>query len=65
MDNNRYDENKLAKSVSISNDFYNPLEIKVRLDKSKSVSQSVHTNLSGPEVTEQFQPYWSKLDKKV
>lgn len=65
LENNRYDDNKLTKSVTVPNHYYDPLEIKVRSDKSKSVTQSVYSNPNGPDLIEQFQPHWSKLDRKV
>lgn len=41
LKNNRYDDKKLAISFIVSSLFYDRLAIKVRLDKSKSVTQSV------------------------
>ena len=57
--------NLLTKSITIPSLLIDPFKIKIRTDNSKSLSQSVHINHYGPELTELFQPDWSKLEKKV
>jgi hypothetical protein len=68
FENNRYDDNKINKltqSVVIPKESHETVKLNIRQDKSKSLSQSVHVNHFGPEISELFQPTWLKLDKKV
>lgn len=72
LENNRYnnDNNKpnlLHQSLTIPAETQEKLNLrlKVRGEKSKSMSQSVHVNHFGPEIEELYQPIWLKLDKKV
>jgi hypothetical protein len=64
QDKIKFNEVKQKQTIALprQND---PLQVKLRDEKSQSFSQSIFQNHFGKDLAEQFQPEWVKMDKQV